>query len=168
MVLFSVIPSMVTLASLLLRIISHNNLVSAAPWVKISADLPEFMVDFEVNHNTGDIASISPVTNKAYLFRHDDIVASTITAPTTSGNVTLLSSEEVSVCTTPYSISYKMYRDQQNIARSYYGIVCTQVDKLFVLDAITFTVISEAPIGGLGASSIISSCNPRDPFSYHK
>jgi len=166
MVLFSVIPSLATLASLLLGTI-HNKLVSAAPWVKISASLPEFMDDFEVNHNTGDLASISPVTNKAYLFRHDDIVASTITAPITSGDVTLSPSEEVSVCTTPYSISYKMYQDQHNIARSYYGIVCTQVDKLFVLDAITFSLIAETPIGGLGASNIISSRNPRDPFFYY-
>lgn len=66
------------------------------------------------------------------------------------------------------SISYKQYQDQRDVVRGYYGVVCTQVDKLLVLDADSFTVLNEVTIGGLGASNIFSSRNMRDPFFYYK
>lgn len=165
---FHSIPWLVTVAvNLQLWSCGHDFLASAAPYLKKSASFPEYMADFELNLDTGDIATVSPVTNKAYLFRYDDIFAATNNVAG-EGNASLSPSEEVNACTTPYSISYKKYQDMQDNVHNYYAIVCTQVDKLFLMDANNFSLLKEIQISGLGASSIISSRNPRDPFFFYK
>jgi len=51
--------------------------------VRIAGFLPEAMAAFAINANTGDLAAVSPVTNKAYLFRYpQDLFSSSDTNST--------------------------------------------------------------------------------------
>lgn len=135
---------------------------SAVVKMDITATLPEAMADFAVHRIKGDVAAVSPQTNKAYLFRYpqDLFPSKSIYNKAAASNATAF--RETNVCKTPVSVVYKEYD-----SNSYYGVLCTQETSLYILDATTLDVLVTVDIGGLGASLIISSQNGQDPFFYY-
>mmetsp|Transcript_19073 Transcript_19073/g.38560 ORF Transcript_19073/g.38560 Transcript_19073/m.38560 type:complete len:166 (+) Transcript_19073:116-613(+) len=125
------------------------------PFTDITAKLPEKMADFEVNPTNGDLAAVSPVTNKAYVFRLDDLLG--IDAMDVA-----IALYETAVCKTPVSIRYKEYEGE-----GYYAVACTEQADLVILNADDFSTIATTGIGGLGTSRVVSSQNPLDPFFYY-
>jgi len=124
------------------------------PFSEITAKLPVKMTDFEVNPTNGDLAAVSPITNMAYVFQHDDLLGDILDVTTAL--------YETSVCKTPVSISYKEYENE-----TYYAVACTEQADLVILNAHDLSSIATASIGGLGTSRVVSSQNPSDPFFYY-
>ncbi|CAB9509018.1 expressed unknown protein [Seminavis robusta] len=130
--------------------------VQPTPVATLTALLPDVMADFEINWETGDLATVSPSTRTAYLFRHNDLFQEVGT-----GNNISASMNET-VCQTPVSISYKRFN-----MLPYYAVACTEESEIYIIDALGFTIVAVISIDGLGASSIVSSRNPNDPFYYY-
>lgn len=126
------------------------------PFTEITVKLPAKMADFEVNPTNGDLAAVSPVTNKAYVFRHDDLLGNDAL------DVLATALYETAVCKTPVSISYKEYEGE-----AYYAVACTEQADLVLLNANDFSTVATAGIGGLGTSRVVSSQNSLDPFFYY-
>ena len=149
----------IAISLLLICVIRHEGVASSlsAPFVRVTALLPELMVDFEVNPDNGDLATVSPVTNLAYLFRRQDILSGGDNHDKPSQ-----AHRQVEVCKTPIAISYKRFNEQ-----GYYSVVCTEETTMYILEAAYFRVIEKASIGGLGSSNVMSSKNKDDPFFYY-
>ena len=113
--------------------------------------LPSAMSDIAINPKTGDLATVDPKTNRAYLFREAAISGEKAVA---AGNVQLGNA--------PMSIAYKRYGEME-----IYVAVCAEDSHMYVIDAKNFAIVKKIPLASKDILQVLSSSNPKDPFVYY-
>ncbi|MEO0474390.1 MAG: hypothetical protein AAF085_00275 [Planctomycetota bacterium] len=106
--------------------------------------------DFVLNPMTGDLVALNPQTNHAVVYSGSTLkrgIAKKVA--------------EIKVGLTPVSICYKRYKDM-----AVYAVACSQVSKVYLIDADKNTVIKQIDTGAAGISKASASLNPDDPFIY--